>query len=114
MALNEELMRWAGALAEALETSKGKRSFVECLELAEQVVNDLALRHTLKIVRNIVAQGCSLSRAMERFPEVFNPVIITVVRYGEIYGELDLTLRRFAERPEDLEPKCALKTSVQP
>ncbi len=100
----EELRRWARALAEALETAAGKRSFVDCLEMAEEVVSDLALRHTLKIVRNMVAEGRALSRAMERFPEVFDRIILTVVRYGEIYGELDLTLRRYADRPEDLFP----------
>ncbi len=106
MTPTEELRRWARALAEALETAAGKRSFVDCLEMAESAVSDLALRHALKIVRDIVAEGCSLSRAMARFPEVFDGVILTVVRYGEIYGELDLTLRRYADRPEDLLPRC--------
>ncbi len=104
MVATEELRRWARALAEGLETAAGKRSFVECLEMAESAVNDWALKHALKIVRNKVAGGYSLSRAMARFPEVFDGVILTVVRYGEIYGELDLTLRRYADRPEDMAP----------
>ncbi|MFN3422050.1 MAG: hypothetical protein ACK40X_10045 [Armatimonadota bacterium] len=48
MTLTEELKRWAWALAEVLETAKGKRSFVDCLEMAESAFSDLALKHTLK------------------------------------------------------------------
>ncbi len=100
----EELRRWARALAEELETAGGQRSFLDCLQAAESAVSDLALRHTLSIVRNLVGQGFSLSRAMARFPEVFNDAIVTVVRYGELYGELDMTLRRYADRPEESAP----------
>ncbi|MDT7896487.1 MAG: hypothetical protein RRB24_03995 [Armatimonadota bacterium] len=105
MAPPEELRRWAGALAEALEASAGQRSFVDCLAIAEQAVSDLGLAYTLRVVRNLVGQGFSPSRAMGRFPETFDGVILTIVGYGEIYGGSDRTLRRYADRPEDLCPR---------
>ncbi|MFA0730884.1 MAG: hypothetical protein LKKZDAJK_001382 [Candidatus Fervidibacter sp.] len=105
MAPPEELRRWAGALAEALEASAGQRSFVDCLAIAEQAVSDLGLAYTLRVVRNLVGQGFPPSQAMGRFPETFDGVILTIVGYGEIYSGSDRTLRRYADRPEDLCPR---------
>lgn len=42
---------------------------------------------------------------MGRFPETFDGVILTIVGYGEIYSGSDRTLRRYADRPEDLCPR---------
>ncbi len=82
--------------------------------MAESAVSDLALRHTLGIVRNLVGQGFSLSQAMVRFPEVFNDAIVTVVRYGELYGELDMTLLRYADRPEESAPQAGPAEEAAP
>jgi type II secretory pathway component PulF len=65
----------------------------------------LELAYTLRVVRNLVGQGFPLSQAMGRFPETFDGVILTIVGYGEIYSGSDRTLRRYADRPEDLCPR---------
>jgi type II secretory pathway component PulF len=98
----EELRNWSCALCEAFAPG---RSFVNCLDLANQQVQNEDFRRVLIAVRDRIAQGYSLSGAMAEHPDVFNEKYRTIVRYGEIYGELDVTLRRFADRPEDMEPK---------
>ena len=74
-------------------------------ESAEQVSNE-HLRRALHAVQSELERGNSLSGALAQHPDVFDKNFITIVRYGEIYGEVDLTLQRFVERPEDMFPRC--------
>lgn len=104
-ATQDEVREWARAFHTALVGGAGK-SLVQCFaESIEQVSNE-QLRHALSNVQSELEQGNSLSRAFALHPDVFEPNFISIVRYGEIYGEVDLTLQRFVERPEDMAPRC--------
>lgn len=68
-------------------------------------------QQALKALAATVALGFSLSNAMSLFPEMFDVdgKFLTVVRYGEMHGELDETLKRYIEKPEDMNPRCGVK-----
>ena len=103
----KELRRWAGAFVDSL-VGAVRKSLVGCFEESAAMVEDAALRSALEEVIREVAGGNSMSRAFALRPEVFPANFTTIVRYGEIYGEVDVTLRRYAERPEDLLSRCAI------
>jgi type II secretory pathway component PulF len=102
----EELRAWSRAMCEAFSRADRKTSFLDCLNEANRRVESEPLRRALSAVVEEVERGNALSRAMALHPDVFDPNFITVVRYGEIYGEMELTLARFADHPEDMAPRC--------
>lgn len=61
--------------------------------LAEQQANP-ELQQVVSQVDSDVQAGHTLSRAMSKHPDVFDERYIVTVRYGEIYGVLDETLKR--------------------
>ena len=105
----EDLRQWARAFHASLTCGTVKALNEHLAESVEPVSSE-ELRRALCAVIATVAQGYSLSGALAQHPEVFDPNFITIVRYGEMYGELDLTLERFAEHPEDLLPRCRLRS----
>ena len=66
-------------------------------------------RYLLGGVLRMMSAGCPLSAAMSLHPDAFDEKFVTIVRYGEIYGELDETLQRYIERPQDRERRCGVK-----
>jgi type IV pilus assembly protein PilC len=67
--------------------------------LEDQTEND-KLKGILSTVRQDVEAGISLSDALERFPDVFNPLYIAMVRTGETAGMLEESLMRVADQLE--------------
>lgn len=65
-------------------------------------------QYALRGVLKVMSAGCPISKAMSLFPDAFDEKFITIVRYGELYGELDSTLQRYVERPQDMEPRCGV------
>lgn len=69
-----------------------------------KVLNTQTKNEYLKKVFNQVIsdleQGQSLSSGMARFPKVFDPVFIAIVRSGESSGQLDKVLLQLADRLE--------------
>jgi type IV pilus assembly protein PilC len=68
--------------------------------LAEQTPNK-KLAEVLGEVRNSVENGNSLSAALGEFPQVFPPLMVNMVRAGEVGGFLDGVLLRIASNYED-------------
>jgi type II secretory pathway component PulF len=46
---------------------------------------------------------------MALHPHVFNETYVTIIRYGEIFGEVDLVLERYVEHPEEMFKPCRPK-----
>ena len=66
------------------------------MDLAEDSDNP-ALKELLQDMAYKVQAGYSLSRAFESHPEVFSPVIVSLVKIGEETGNLEKTLKDAAE-----------------
>jgi general secretion pathway protein F len=56
-----------------------------------------SVQAVLERVARLVQEGVSLSRAMERDPEVFRPHWVRLVRAGELSGSLEKVLSRIAD-----------------
>lgn len=70
--------------------------------LAEQCENP-TFKEVLKDVAKSVEGGLSLCDAMQKYPNVFDPLYTNLVRAGEVGGVLDKTLQRLAEHMEKAE-----------
>ena len=67
--------------------------------LVDQTENPL-LQKTLRDVRIEVEQGSSLSDSLAKHPKVFPPLMINMIKAGEVGGFLDQTLLQIAENYE--------------
>jgi len=80
--------------------------------LGAQTKNDY-LKKVFNQVISDLEQGQSLSNAMARFPKVFDPVFIAVVRSGESSGQLDKVLLQLADRLEmDQDFETKIRTAM--
>lgn len=67
--------------------------------LVEQT-EDSRLKGVMSQVRESVNEGKSLADSLKMFPRVFDPIFISMIRVGEVSGNLDLVLKRLAEFTE--------------
>ena len=67
--------------------------------LSEQTTNK-ELARVLGVVRNEVETGTALSAALAKHPRVFPPIMINMVRAGEVGGFLDSVMMQLAENFE--------------
>lgn len=67
--------------------------------LVDQVENP-KLKDVIIEVDILVEGGTSLSKALAKFPDVFNKIYIALVESGEVSGELDTILVRLADQEE--------------
>ena len=104
----EELRAWAKDFYDEL-ANPASGSFSERFERTISRQQNEYFQQMLRGVLNIVLVGYPLSKAMTFHPDAFDEKFITIVRYGEIYGELDLTLQRYLEKPEEMEPRCGVR-----
>jgi type II secretory pathway component PulF len=104
----EQVCQWTIDFCITLEAHDGTRSLLDHLQQATQQQDSAEFRAILEQVRTAVGQGYSLSHALTQYPEVFSAAYITTVRYGEIYGEVDIALRRYVERPDDRASRCRM------
>ena len=65
-----------------------------------QQVKKPRLINLLKKIEEDVRSGKSLSSALEKFPKIFSPVYLSLVRAGEASGKLDIILERLADNLE--------------
>ncbi|WP_343909245.1 type II secretion system F family protein [Nocardioides aquiterrae] len=80
--------------------------------MAEQVDNP-ELRRVLRGVKQDVEAGHSLSAAFEREPQVFPPLMISMVRAGEAGGFLDTSMRQIADNFEaDVKLRSKIKAAL--
>lgn len=85
-------------------------SLLRSLNILAEQTESKALAEVVKEVRNAVETGSSLSAALEKHPKVFNDLYVSMVRAGEIGGNLDHVLVRIAET---IESQVALRGKVK-
>jgi type IV pilus assembly protein PilC len=73
---------------------------LRCLYVLESQAENKLLRTTLAGVRADVEAGLLLSGALERYPKVFSPLYVAMVRAGEAGGVLEECLLRVADQVE--------------
>lgn len=85
-------------------------TLIKSLEiLKEQVVNKTMLDIISSIISDI-EEGKNLSYAISKYPEVFTPVYISIVKSAETSGLLDKALLRMAE---NLEKQAKLRATIK-
>lgn len=76
-------------------------SLIRCLTVLEEQAASPSLQRILRDIQASVEAGESLSRALARWPRVFNNLFVGLVRAGEVGGVLEETLARLAQFLED-------------
>jgi type IV pilus assembly protein PilC len=83
-------------------------SLVRCLSVLEEQSTSVRLKEIIREIQASVQAGETLSRALSRWPRVFSPLFVGLVRAGEVGGVLDETLNRlstFLEEDQKLRRK---------
>jgi type IV pilus assembly protein PilC len=83
---------------------------IEGLFLLEQQTTNRALKGILKKVRSDVIAGDSFSAALSKFPKQFSRLYVSMIRSGEISGEMELVCQRLAIL---IEKMMALQAKIQ-
>ncbi|MFA5997238.1 MAG: type II secretion system F family protein [Candidatus Paceibacterota bacterium] len=80
------------------------------LSIQERQTKNFALKKTLKSLIDEVSKGATLSVGMAKFPKVFSPIFIAMVRAGEESGQLSDTLLVVGDQ---LEKSYLLKKKIK-
>jgi type IV pilus assembly protein PilC len=75
-------------------------SILRAFHVLEDTTENDKLKEILSQVRQDVEAGISLSDALERHPDAFNPLYIAMTRTGETAGMLEESLMRIADQLE--------------
>ena len=82
----------------------------ECLGALVEQISNVRLKTPVAEVRTMVNEGSSLADALAKHPKIFDELFVSMVRAGEIAGNLDEVLTRLADF---LEGAQKLKSKVQ-
>lgn len=85
-------------------------TLVRAIGVLSEQLESRPLREAMLAVRADVEQGTSLSGALEKIPKIFSPLYISMVRAGEVGGQLDLVLMKLSTT---LEKQVALRSKVR-
>jgi type II secretory pathway component PulF len=80
--------------------SRSAVPLLRSLQILESQARHPAFRAVLHGVGEAVRQGETLSSGLAKFPKVFPPLYVNLVRSGELSGALDAVLERLAEQQE--------------
>ena len=75
----------------------------KCLIILADLTENKAFARIILDVHNQIREGSSLYQALEKHPDVFPAVFISMVRAGETGGVLDLVLKRVSEFLEEIQ-----------
>ncbi|MBW3637872.1 MAG: type II secretion system F family protein [Armatimonadetes bacterium] len=109
----EELHTWARDFYNALLEPK-TASFLDRFNPTIERQPNAGFRRILEAVREMVSIGLPFSTALSVYPDVFDQDFVTIIRYGEIHGELHVVLERFLDHPEDRFPRCKVPPPPSP
>lgn len=88
-------------------------SLLRALSILAEQTESKGLRETLGLVRNDVESGQSLSSSLAKHPKVFPPIMINMIRAGEVGGFLDKVLLQLAESFEaDVKLRAKIKSAM--
>ena len=79
---------------------KAKIQVVQALNALQDQVDDETLRTVLADIKQMVNEGSSLSKALQKYPKIFDSVYVNMVDAGESSGTLDVVLVRLADFSE--------------
>jgi len=83
---------------------------VRSLQILEEQQKPGPMRVSVRLIKEDVTEGASLSEAMKRHPKIFNSLYTNMIRAGELGGVLDIILDRLSEFMEKAD---ALKRKVK-
>jgi len=75
-------------------------NILDIFEALREGTENRFLREVLYSVQEAVEMGRSLATAFSRYPQAFSPFFISMLRQGELEGELDRVLEELAEHYE--------------
>ena len=78
-------------------------SLLESLEVLSHQAESPGMKSACGILVSDVRGGSDLSAAMERCPRIFNHLYVSMVKAGEISGQMDVILNRLADYQESSE-----------
>lgn len=95
--------------------TKADINILEILETIRAQTSNALLREVLEQVQQDVEMGHTLATSFSRYPHTFSPFFITMLREGELEGELDQTFddladhfeTRFGDTPDSRRPARA-------
>lgn len=99
-AKNEDLVLFTRQFATMIDAGI---TVIECLDILQEQIDDKAFKLAIQMLRDDVRSGSDLSTALGRFPTVFTPLFVNMIRAGEASGELDVILARLAQYLEKAE-----------
>lgn len=71
-------------------------TIVDAVKILSQQVDSKPLRKTLTEVDDELRKGNSLSNTLAKYPKIFEPLTINLIRAGELSGNIDESLDRLA------------------
>lgn len=74
---------------------------VQSLDTLSKQTSDPRFQHVVREMKGHVEAGRPMSAGMQRYPEVFTPVMLSIIRVGEEGGFLDESLFTVAKYTED-------------
>ena len=83
---------------------------VTALSLLHEQADEGRFNDVLRDVSQATKEGKTFSESLARFPDVFSPLFVTIVKAGEASGRLDVALEHLAQ---SLGREEALKTKVR-
>jgi type IV pilus assembly protein PilC len=88
-------------------------SLVRCLSVLQEQTANPKLRRIIADIQSEVEAGQTLSRAMQKYPRVFNNLFIGLIRAGEVGGVLEESLQRLSQFLEkDVELRRKVKAAM--
>lgn len=75
-------------------------TLVEALAILRQQLNKPSLIKLISKIEDEVKGGASFATTLEKYPKVFPPIYLALVRAGEASGKLDIILSRLADNLE--------------
>lgn len=107
---DKDVLYLVDQLAIMFETGLNLLVALDCL--ATQSKNP-ALKRIVGYLRDDIKEGSALSDAMAKYPKVFGPVCVNMVRAGEMSGDMDGMLRRLSEYLErEIETRSQIKSAL--
>ena len=85
-------------------------TLIRCLELYREQTQNPQMAEVIGGVISDVEEGKPFSAAIAKYPDVFTPIYVSLIKAGESSGLLDKVLQRLAE---NLEKQAKLKSTIK-
>jgi type IV pilus assembly protein PilC len=85
-------------------------SLIRALNILVEQTENPVLKEAVQVVRTDIEQGNSLSGSMTKHPEIFPPLMVNMIKAGEVGGFLDTTLKQIAE---NFEKEVKLRATIK-